>query len=202
MSATATAAGETPEHESPELRVPLFESAVARLDDGRRHVVMDLGPARSGTISTFGSLRCRLDIADLPSMLAGPEAEEESAPGRRLAAALPPPRGESTDLILCWGLFNYIPTESIAALMGALARRSVKGTRVHALIEYSARSMPAIAPVFAATGRDRLCIESPPGTTVATPRLAARDLEACMAGFRHERTMLLGNGMQEYLFVR
>lgn len=203
MSATATAVGGTPEPEHLELRAPLFEAALGRLDDGHRHVVVDLGTARSGTISRFSGMRCRLDIANLPAVLesAGPEDNAASI-GKKLAAALPPPKGERADLILCWNLLNYLEPDAIGTLMSALARRSQPGTQVHALIEYSAKTMPAVPPSYTPAGSDRLVAVAPTEQTIAAPRYAARDLERVMSGFRHERTMLLGNGMQEYLFAR
>jgi hypothetical protein len=200
---TAASAEQMPEPERLELRVPLFETAIRALDDEQRHVVLDLGVARSGTVSLCNGRRCRLDVmaleAGAESGLDQLEAEEFSA---LVKSALPPAAGESVDLVLCWNLLNYLSTEQIATILAELAPRCRPGCRVHALIEYSARSMPATPLCLTPAGPGMLEAVLVDGQQVPAPRYSARDLEQCMPGFAHERTMLLGGGMQEYLFRR
>ena len=191
------------EPERLELRVPLFEAAIGAFDDERRHVVLDLGVVRSGTLSLLNGFRCRLDVMALTagagSGLDGLEPEDFSA---RVNAALPPAGGESLDLVLCWNLFNYLSIDQIGRVVAALAPRCRSGARLHALIEYSARSMPSRPLSFSPAGPGTLEAVVADDEQVSAPRYSARDLEQCMPGFSHERTMLLGGGMQEYLFRR
>ncbi len=200
---TAAGAEPLPEPEQLELRVPLFETAIGALDDERRHVVLDLGVVRSGTVSLLSEFRCRLDVMALRvgagSGLDRLEAGEFSALVR---SALPPAGDEGLDLVLCWNLFNYLSTDQIGAILAELAPRCRPGCRVHALIEYSARSMPATPLCLTPVGRGMLEAVVVEDQQVPAPRYSARDLEQCMPGFSHERTMLLGGGMQEYLFRR
>jgi len=200
--ATATAE-RMPEPERLELRVPLFESAITALDDERRHVVLDLGVVRSGTVSLLNGLRCRLDVMALTagagSGLEGLEPEEFSA---LVQAAVPPAGDESVDLVLCWNLFNYLSIDQIGRVVAELTPRCRPGARLHALIEYSARTMPAAPLSFSPAGPGTLEAVVTDDEQVPAPRYSARDLEQCMPGFAHERTMLLGGGMQEYLFRR
>ncbi len=200
---TAASAERMPDPERLELRVPLFETAIDALDDERRHVVLDLGVVRSGTVSLFSGYRCRLDVMALEIGGRGGldqlEAEDFSA---RVKAALPPAGDEAVDLVLCWNLLNYLSTEQIGTIMAELAPRCRPGARVHALIEYSARSMPATPLSLTPAGSGELEAVIDGDEQVPAPRYSARDLEQCMPGFAHERTMLLGGGMQEYLFRR
>lgn len=197
----SAAAERGPEPERLELRVPLFESALSLLADESRHVLVDLGRVRSGTLSLLMGHRCRLDVLglEIDGDLGAIETEAFSA---RVRAALPPDNDEPADLVLCWNLFNYLSTRQIEAVISELAPRCRPGARLHALIEYSARTMPAVPLSFAPTGMGTLEAVVDHGPQVSAPRYSARDLEQCMPGFEHERTMLLGGGIQEYLFRR
>lgn len=189
------------------IRAPLFALAVEAFEDERRHVVLDLGRARSGTVELFGRYRCRLDVIDLPSHLAElPDVEGEEGPAaveRWLDGLLPPARGETVDLVLCWNLLNYLPPGVIEALGRRLVGRASGQARLHALIEYQATRMPAVPASFAPAGLE--LVADPPGAddaTVAAPRYSPKELEKRLPGFSSEKTMLLGNGMQEYLYRR
>lgn len=196
------------EESGPEpIRVPLFTMAVEAFEDDRRHVVLDLGRAREGTVALFSAYRCRLDVVDLPSQLAMlPGLEQEDAPEaveRWLDGLLPPTRGESVDLVLCWNLLNYLPAGVIEALGRRLAERASPRARLHALIEYQAKQMPALPASFAPAGFE-LVADPANGdeATIPAPRYSPKELEKRLPGFGSEKTMLLGNGMQEYLYRR
>lgn len=183
-----------------ELRAPLFESLIGGLDETRRHVVIDLSPARSTTIDLLSRFRCRLDVIDLPRALDEIGSAEEKDLPDLFRSLLTPPRGETVDVVLCWQLLNYLEPAAIEALMRCLARRGGARTRIHALIEYSATRMPQTPGFIAPMSSDTLMLMPSQAELRPTPRYSSPDLEKCMPGFSHERTMLLGNGMQEYLF--
>lgn len=190
------------------IRAPLFAMAVEAFEDDRRHVVLDLGRARAGTVDLFGRYRCRLDVVDLPSHLgAMPDLDDEDqgpqAVERWLDGLLPPTRGETVDLVLCWNLLNYLPAGVIEALGRRLAERASPHARLHALIEYQATRMPAVPASFAPAGLELLAdpAEGDP-SAIPAPRYSPKELEKRLPGFSSEKTMLLGNGMQEYLYRR
>lgn len=200
---SAAVAEQSPGPQRLELRAPLLESSVKAFADDQRHVILDLGVVRSGTVAVFGGRRSRLDVAGLEvGRGQGLESMQADDFRRLVRSALMPVDHEPLDLVLCWNLFNYLSTDQIGIVVNELAPRCRPGTRLHALIEYSARTMPATPPSFSPAGPGLLVAEVAAGPQVATPRYSARDLESCMPGFEHERTMLLGNGMQEYLFRR
>lgn len=185
------------------VRAPLFALALEPFEDERRRVVLDLGRARSGTIELFSGFRCRLDIADLPARLADlPDPDEAAEVSRWLDELLPPAGGERVDLVLCWNLLNYLSPPLIEALGTRLAERAAPGARLHALIEYSAKQMPARPLSFAPEGEE-IGADPPEGAdTITAPRYTPKALEKRLPGFSSERTMLLGNGMQEFLYRR
>lgn len=185
------------------VRCPLFESMVGGFDDDRRHVVCDLGPARSGTVALLGRFRCRLEILSLPHLLPTLLTCETAAEVEALVRTrLPHDAEEPVDALLCWNLLNYLTPAIIAPLMRVLAERLAPGGLVHALIEYSAAQMPGQPARIAPSGPGELLIEPDDAAPCPAPRYALGALEKCLPGLKSERAMLLGNGMQEYLFRR
>lgn len=149
----------------------------------------------------FGGCRCRLEIVDLAedlAMLSAAEGPEQL--DAALGALLPPHRGETTDVVLCWDLLNYLERPALAALMSAIRVRLAPGSLVHAFIVYSTPLMSA-RPARIVPGDDRRLRFVPQSAAeTKAPRYTPDDLARCMPGYTVERAMLLKNGMQEFLF--
>ncbi len=183
------------------LRAPLFESLVQGFDDDQRHVVMDLGPARSGMLDRLSQSRCRIDIINLPERLETLQAMEDldqvEQAFRRL---LPPMKGDRIEVVFCWNLLNYLRPDLITLLVQVVMERLAPGGRVHALIEYQATRMPGSPGNIMPGEGNMLRVQPSACPPVKAPRYTYGALEKLMPGLKSERAMLLGNGMQEYLF--
>ena len=189
------------------LRAPLFSRLVQNLGRGGRRIILDLGPARSGTVAFCNRFRCRLDIADLPrdfDSLTRVDGPVEF--GRCVDALLPGAHAERADTVLCWDLLNYLERPLLAALMDRVAARARPGTLVHALNVYSAACMPRQPGTWHAVfdadagGGARLVSVSVGPVDREAPRYTPDDLRRCLPAFRLERGVMLSNGMQEFLF--
>ncbi len=183
------------------LHAPLFEQLVRGLDEDRRHVVLDCGAVLAGTIALLSRFRCRLDILDLaaalPALQAAAEPEERRA---CLAGRLSRAEREPAHLVLCWNLLNYLQPGDISALVELLAPRLAAGARLHALIEYSSPVMPATPGHWVPDETGRLFADQADVEQIPAPRYSPKALERLMPQLRPERSMLLGNGLQEHLF--
>ncbi|TVS13392.1 MAG: hypothetical protein EA419_02105 [Wenzhouxiangella sp.] len=183
------------------LQAPLFEQLIRSLDEDRRHVVMDCGAARSGTIALLSELRCRLDILDLAQCL--PELGGLEDPGERracLAECLPGSGREPVDLVFCWNLLNYLKPADIETVGKLLSPLLKPGARLHALIEYSSPLMPASPGHWVPDASARLFADQVDLDQIPSPRYSPKKLQSLMPQFQPEKTMLLGNGLQEHLF--
>jgi hypothetical protein len=183
------------------LGAPLFEQAVTSLDREQRVVVLDLGTVRSGTVELFSAYRCRLDIIDLPTALpAMTQCDEPEDRKACLSALFDPDEREPLDLVLCWNLLNYLQRDDIHDLVEALLPRFQPGTRLHALIEYASPLMPATPGYWVPDASARLHASQVDEEQTDSPRYKPKELERMMPQLAPERTVLLGNGLQEYLF--
>jgi hypothetical protein len=113
---------------------------------------------------------------------------------------LPLRRRESTDLIFCWDLSNYLKRPALTAVMEAIAIRSRPGSLAHALVYYSARRMPQTPSIFVPLDDQRVMNVGPPQPERDAPRYSPEDLASCMPRYAVDRARLLKNGMQEFLF--
>jgi len=185
------------------IRVPLLDALLSELDDERRHVLIELGPLRSGNLQALQGLRCRLDVLDLAARLPLPDSGEDwPALIEHWVESWPPQAGEKARLVLCWNLLNYLEAPQIKRLFSALAPRLAPDARVHALIESAARTM-SLRPTPVALSSRRSVTAEPAGPEQrSAPRHSSGLLESAMSGFKAERTVMLGNGQREYLFHR
>jgi hypothetical protein len=180
---------------------PLFRSVAERLDTGGRWVVLDLGAAHRQTISFFSQYRCRLDVADLGEGLEALNAESDPVRLAFAAEALLPMRhDDTTDIVLCWDVLNYLERPALTALMSCVAARARPGTLMHALIVYSDRYMPAQPGNYLPLDDCNLFDLSACHDERPAPQYTPVDLESCLKGYVMDRVVLLGNGMQEFLF--
>jgi hypothetical protein len=201
----ATAAAQALSGASDPVRAPLFRSLVERMEDGGRWVILDLGPARPQNIELFGRFRCRLEIADLaadldalvPAEDAGEEALKEQIEG-----ALPARNPEPVDIVFCWDLLNYLQPAILPALSSRLAARALPGTLVHALVAYRDPLMPAQPGGFFPVDGEHLTRRNAGPDERPAPRYSPEQLGNAFRDFSIERAILLGNGMQEFLFRR
>jgi hypothetical protein len=84
--------------------------------------------------------------------------------------------------------------------MSVIAARARPGALAHALIVYSERSMPECPGRYLPAEESRLINRGAAAAEIAAPRYSPDDLRRIMGTFAIERAMLLGNGMQEFLF--
>ncbi len=186
----------------PGLAAPLFAQAIADLDQDQRVVVLDLGKIRSGTVELCSAYRCRLDIANMPNVLPLPQVEDDpDVRPRALASVLEVHDSEPVDLVFCWNLLNYLNRDDIRYLIELLAPRLKASTRLHALMEYASPLMPATPGAWVPDANVRLHASQVDENQTDAPRYKPKELERMMPQLKPERTVLLGNGLQEYLFT-
>jgi len=197
-NAAATQAGQTPGQSTERVRVPLLAQLLDPAVLDRRRVWVDLGQAQAGLIDRLVGTPSRLIVTDLPRSLAA-----DQTPWHRPETVLHEAVwNESVDGFLCWDLLNYMQAEELAELSRGIALRGGQACTVHALIHYSARMMTAMPADFRLDRDLQLAVSTSGDSTRPAPRYSPKALEKAMPELRVERTMLLNNGMQEFLFRR
>jgi len=188
------------------INVLLFRSIIKQLREDRRWVILNLGAALQQTIDLVSPYRCRMDIANLADSIdtvnAPVDSEEPDRFTERVAALLPAHASEPMDVVFCWDFLNYLDRDVLTELMSAIASRCRRGALLHALIAYSHPLMQEVPGRFAPLNESHLLSLTNTTPSRMAPRYSTDDLRACTPDFSIERVRLLGNGMQEYLFLR
>ena len=108
--------------------------------------------------------------------------------------------GRPIDGVLFWNLLNYLEPEAITAMMSWLTGHLSRGAVLHLLTEYAASRIPDPPARLVPLSTEHLRIDVQGPGTLASPGYTAGDIQRFMRGLSAERTVLLANGMQEFLF--
>jgi hypothetical protein len=171
------------------IRLPLLARLFDERDASARSCWADLGPVQPGLVAGLAGTRSKLFVLDLPGL---------RADGRSWSR--PPAPDEPISLALCWDLLNYMDAGELGALSAAVAATGCPGCRMHALIQYSSKTMPGRPCAFSIDERLNFTPRDG-GDAVEAPRYSPKALEKAMPLLRVESTMLLNNGMQEFVFA-
>jgi hypothetical protein len=164
--------------------------------------VLDLGPSFGANVEFFSRCASRISIEDLYRTLLGlgPPGDGAEHPYCPLFDALLPYRQEEPfDLVLLWGLLDHLDREEIRRLSSHLAAIGRRGTLVYALVSTRQRIPARPDDYKIADGNGLVAL---PTTDVQRdgPRHSQVRLLELMRGFRVQRSFLLRDGLQEYLF--
>lgn len=182
--------------DSTRVRVPLLEELLAEANPERFRVWLDLGAAQDGLLLRLGQRRARLLVADLPAAI-----EQGQTPWHLPDALIAPSSWDRpVDRMLVWDLFDYLAAQQMRELGEQLSSHLSPQGRIHALVHYSTPGMPERPGKWRFDRDGALLHSGMVGTAlVPAPRHSPKALEKAMPHLQVERTVLLNNGMQEFL---
>ena len=195
-NAAVSHSGRTPEPSVKRVGVPLLAQLLAPEELETRRVWMDAGRAQAGLINRLTGTPSRLIVADMPRARERRETGWH-LPDAGLAGAF---WSESVDRFLCWDLLNYMDKDQLAELSRSISKLGGGNCTIHALIQYSRTTMTEAPACFSLDDDLQLVVTEIGQPESRTPRYSPKALEKAMPELRVERTMLLNNGMQEFLF--
>jgi hypothetical protein len=183
-----------------ETNSPLFATLLEWMDRQARLVVLDLGPARAANLEMLSRFPCKLFIEDAHELVAAFK-NDVAADRAALNAWLDQwaAGGAGTiDVVLAWDVFNYLDTPLCQAFMDRLMPLLKPGAHLY-LTVYSQKDMPALPMQFKLLAADRMEYRPLTGDTRPAPRFNQTELTRQLRNFAVVRSVLLRNGMQEYL---
>ncbi len=193
--------------EAVEFSSPVLALVSEMVRDRSAFSVLDFGRADGGTIgyfSRFNARVCVVDAFDFLARLHPKPAEEEDVFFRRLQRLttdyLRLPKDFKFDLVLCWDGLNYLGPAVIRFLSRFLSRYSDPGTLVHAYI-YTRRDIPECRGDFSVIRHDTVSVRYPNSNRMMGHCYSQTELARAMEEYRVRKSMLLKNGIQEYLFA-
>jgi hypothetical protein len=182
------------------------EALKALLDGLRadtRHSVLDLGPPIGSNIKFLSALSCRVRIADLHRSLCAEslESRQPEAIGALLERLLPMAPDERFDAMLAWDVLDYLRPDQVSSLMARLTPVCRPGALALVMVS-TRRQIPARPARYRIVNRETMDCEAPLPPARPCPQYTQLDLAHMMPGFSVRRSILLRNGIQEYLLAR
>lgn len=176
------------------------------LAKGGKRQVLDLSSALQHNLDFLSQFPTRLffeplegALADLRAAATGADADP-SPPPPPFTGLFAYPAEVRFDLILAWDLFDYLQPQHIGALRERLEPHLARDCLLFCLVSNHAE-IPAGPQRFRILTKDRLAYEPRSPDRIPGPLHNALELKAQLRGFALERSYLLQNGMQEYLFL-
>jgi hypothetical protein len=183
---------------------PVFNKVIGRLSEKRKFSIMDLGPANSRNIGFFSEYSCKLFIEDVLDALYDESIiarEDRGAFRDQLANLIVHDDSTPLDIILLWDIFNYLDKDLFELLMEYIAGIIPPGCYLHAFI-YTHHEMSACPGRYIINTPEQIAYHLQTTARVSCPRYSPLMLQKMMPQFSVAQTVLLRNGIQEYLFLR
>ncbi len=169
-----------------------------------KYNILDLGAASKGNVNFFSHFNCRIFIQDLFQTLADKRVtlgKEEFVPEIFLDSLLLAPAGIKFDVVMCWDLLNYLAPHELGIFVSHLTTFCKPQTAVYALM--ASGGVVAKEPIhFNIESGDKIRYSVNSAETISSHRYTQRDLLKLMPDFLISRSLLLRNGMQEYLLTK
>lgn len=184
-------------HHSESLRALL-----SSLRSDSRRSVLDLGAPIASNIKLLSALSCRVRIADLQRSLSAESLESRRPEGMAalFERLLPLEPDERFDALLAWDVFDYLRPDQVTSLLARLTPACRPGAL--ALVLVSTRSQIPARPLrYRIVANQTLAYDGPLQPVRTCPRYSQGDLSRMAPGFSVQRSLLLRNGLQEYLLV-
>jgi hypothetical protein len=181
---------------------PLFCEVVARIDSCKRHVILEPGTISSTILTLLQGRRCSIFVANAAQGLSrlNEKPDDFEILLQEVKILFSDIGTEKLNTVLCWDLLNYLSLPLIKAFTTHLASHMASTGVLHAYIHSADNKMAQYPQRFSLVGEDKVvCMGHDPAVR-KTPRYSYSDLDKYAVGLHVERSVLLRNGMQEYLF--
>lgn len=183
-------------------RSPGFAQIAGYLSAQRKFTLLDLGTPSAGTFEFYSSLRCKLYVEGLRSVLDtlnGKLDGDEVVFPEYTEVLQTYDESVRFDIVLAWDLFNYLSPGALERLALYLRPHCKRSTQVFGLIN-TAPDQPQVPLSFSIDGPDSLLYDPDQQPRRPCPRYGQRQLEEYLPCLSVDHTYLLQNRMQEYVF--
>jgi hypothetical protein len=178
----------------------LLPALFERLDEEQRVTVLNIGPAMPDTVDFFCNYRCRLHFVDIFSELpVTPIDEEEPDLQPSFEAMLQVPADTRFDICLFWDLFNFLDSDAMQALQGALRPHLADDGIAHAFSVHNPRTHPYSSHLYSIRDTHTLSLRERGAKLPGYAPHSQRRLKEMLHCYTLERSVLLADSRLELL---
>lgn len=182
---------------------PLLFEMLQDLQQAGYYQLLDVMPATPGLLEAFSDQHCKLFLPGcMPELIRMRTSEDDTAQklqrALRQALGLDGIHNTRLDMLLLWDLPNYLSKPVLSGLIEYLLAHTHHRARLHCYI-YTRQLMPASPGVYQFVTGEKIWVEEQSAQTLPSPTYYQEALHKLLAPFVVERSILLSNGLQEYV---
>ncbi|MDH5571455.1 MAG: hypothetical protein OEY89_06795 [Gammaproteobacteria bacterium] len=185
-----------------EFNTLLFSRYWTGFDFSKPIRILDLGGVRSSTIDFFSDYPCFITVVNSIGELiyTGRDDESDLDTAEQINRIIPIDE-QPYDLILVWDCFNYLPADIITILHYRLSLACHKNTRVYGFL-YTSEKQNISPWDFQVHSHSKMSSQASTAETRQIRPLNSLKLMQYMPCFKLDRSVLIVNGMQEFLLTQ
>lgn len=182
---------------------PLLFELLQGLSEEGCHQFLDIMPATPGVLDFFSQYHCKLYLPGCVNELWNLRADvldTSNKLNRAFVNALGLYRNNKAklDVMLLWDLPNFLDKPILSGLIEYLLPHTNNMTRLHCYV-YTRQSMPASPGRYQFAPERKIWVEHQTEQTISCPAYYQEVLHKLLFPFVVQRSILLSNGMQEYV---
>ena len=182
---------------------PLLFEALEDLSQAGYFQLLDVIPAGPSLLGAFSHYHCKLYLPGCIDALMHLRIGEDDTPQKlqrdlHRALGLYADSGVKLDVLLLWDLPNYLTNPILSALIKYLLPFTSERARLHCYI-CTCQQMPASPATYQFAGNEKIWVEPESEQTMPAPVHYQEALHRLLAPFVVQRSILLSNGLQEYV---
>ena len=166
--------------------------------------ILDLGQAQPDSFNFYSEHDCFLTIADcIQSLvdLSWPQGDAPNLESAKKIKEILSIASSQYDIILVWDSFNYIQPEILPFVHNHLLKLCTPKTVIHGFL-FTSENQPKESGRFKilSSGKIHHCVST--NEIVQHIPLTPIMLNKAMPGFKYSRSVLMRNGLQEFMLTR
>lgn len=182
---------------------PILFDLLNGLSKEEHHEILDILPANQGVIDLFSNFCCKLYLPGCLQELRGMTSEKYDTANKLHRAftrtlGFHKKRREFLNVIFLWDLPNYLDKQVMKGLIEYLSQHMHEKVKLHFYIHIK-QQMPASPGVYSMMPEGKVWLENSSDATVKSPLYFQDALQTLLHPFKVKRSMLLSNGLQEYI---
>lgn len=187
------------------LNSPLLFDLLNKIPTDKKHTILDISNANSDSIDFFNDYTCKLFITNSITeihKLSPDSINTQHKWHRALVKSMGFYKKDKAelDIILLWGLANYLPPDQLKQLIEYLLPQCSERTYLHAYI-FNSEKMTDSPSNYRIKNNNKIGVY-PQNTEkeITCPMYHLSDLQQHLSPFKLEHSVMLSSGIQEYLF--
>ena len=182
---------------------PLLFDLINDLSKEKHHEIFDVMPATNDIVNAFSAFSCKLYLPGCLHELRGMRSDKYDT-CNKLHRALVKNIGfyknkkAKLNVIFLWDLPNYLDKNIMKGLIEYLSNHIHENVKLHLYI-HTRQQMPSSPSIYTIMSDGKVGLEKNVDATIKCPLYFRDALQTLLHPFSVKRSMLLSNGMQEYV---